>query len=171
MLPAKHIKITIVTVLSLMTACVLKAQDTLVYRIESPVDSTFIGESILNLLPSKAKGDAADIILNQSQQVASSLESYIQRNKEKPLTGYRVRIFFDNKQSARVESEAAMETFSNNFHGIQAYRSYQSPFFKVTVGDFRSKSEAMELLRSVKVLFPAAFIVKEAINYPVTPVI
>ena len=50
---------------------------------------------------------------------------------------------------------------------MAAYRSYVNPYFKVTVGDFRTRSEAMQLLMEIKSDFPAAFIVKENINYPV----
>ena len=42
----------------------------------------------------------------------------------------------------------------------------KSSFFKVTVGDFRTKSEAMLMLQQVKSIFPTAFIVPETINYP-----
>ena len=37
----------------------------------------------------------------------------------------------------------------------------------MTVGDFRTKSEAMELLSRIKYSFPSAFVVKENISYPV----
>ena len=78
-----------------------------------------------------------------------------------------MRIFFDNSQSARTESEATLKAFEAGHHDISAYRSYVNPYFKVTVGDFRTKSEAMQLLQKIKWEFPAAFIVKENINYPV----
>jgi hypothetical protein len=35
------------------------------------------------------------------------------------------------------------------------------------VGDFRTKSEAMELLSRIKREFPSAFVVKESIEFPV----
>ena len=59
-----------------------------------------------------------------------------------------------------------MGRFKGMYPGIAAYRTYSNPFFKVTVGDFRTKSEAMRLLQQVKGSFPSAFIVKETINYP-----
>ena len=37
----------------------------------------------------------------------------------------------------------------------------------MTVGDFRTKSEAMELLERIKHEFPSAFVVKENISFPV----
>lgn len=142
-------------------------RDTVIYHFAAAVDSSLVGSSIMEVLPSKSKGDAADAVIHQSSATADRLERFIRRNKERTLTGYRVRIFFDNKQSARAASQAAMDNFYKHYHGIPAYRSYQSPFFKVTVGDFRTKSEAMALLRSLKAdMFPSAFIVKENINYP-----
>ena len=60
-----------------------------------------------------------------------------------------------------------MDEFSEKYHGIPVYRSYVNPYFKVTAGDFRSKSEAMQLLQKIRQEFPSAFIVKEkSINYP-----
>jgi hypothetical protein len=53
------------------------------------------------------------------------------------------------------------------FHEVKAYRTYANPYFKVTVGDFRTKSEAMALLSDIKGAFPSAFVVKENISYPV----
>ena len=60
-----------------------------------------------------------------------------------------------------------MTRFKGMFPGVAAYRTYSNPFFRVTVGDFRTKSEAMQLLLQVKGAFPTAFIVKETIGYPV----
>jgi hypothetical protein len=36
----------------------------------------------------------------------------------------------------------------------------------VTVGDFRTKDEALRLFNELKILYPSAFIIKENINYP-----
>ena len=59
------------------------------------------------------------------------------------------------------------DAFRQKFHDIPVYRSYVNPYFKVTVGDFRSRSEAMQLLETIRRDFPAAFIVKEkSISYP-----
>ena len=60
-----------------------------------------------------------------------------------------------------------MKKFEALYHDVSAYRSYANPYFKVTVGDCRTKSEAMELLERIKHEFPSAFVVKENINYPV----
>ena len=145
----------------------LPVRDSIVYRQVPVADTTLIGKSIFDVLPSRAKGYAADVTIHQTEAVTAATEEYISRNHDKQIQGYRVRIFFDNRQNARSASAAALDNFLSVYHGIPAYRTYQNPFFKVTVGDFRTKSEAMELLRMIKGNFPAAFVVKEPINFPV----
>ena len=141
--------------------------DSLVYRHVSGVDTLLAGKDIFHIMPLKAKGDKADVEIYQSQEVASALRTQVESNSKRQISGYRVRIFFDNKQSARVESEEILKRLEAVYHDVKAYRTYANPYFKVTVGDFRTKSEAMALLSRIKGAFPSAFVVKENISYPV----
>lgn len=141
-------------------------RDSLAYRPAVTVDSLLAGRSVFDLMPSKEKGAAADVKVHQSQAILDGMKKHIANNPSRTLSGYRVRIYFDNRQNARGASEAAMDKFIADHPEIAAYRSYQNPFFKVTVGDFRTRSEAMELLQRIKTDFPTAFVVKETINYP-----
>ena len=50
--------------------------------------------------------------------------------------------------------------------GIGVYRTFESPNFKVCVGDFRTKDEALKLYHALKSSYPTAIILKETINYP-----
>lgn len=141
--------------------------DSIIYVPTTAVDSSLVGLDIMSIMPSKAKGDKADVNVSSSAAIAGALKSHIEANPERKISGYRVRIFFDNSQSARKDSEATLKKFMSGHPGIAAYRSYQNPYFKVTVGDFRTRSEALELFERIKGEFPAAFILKENINYPV----
>jgi hypothetical protein len=118
------------------------------------VDSAYVGV------------DVFDFDVRQSEAIAGSMKSHMAANPQRALSGYRVRIFFDNKQTARVESENTLKKFEKMFPDILAYRTYSNPYFKVTVGDCRTKSEAMALLRRIRKEFPSAFVVKENISYP-----
>lgn len=144
--------------------------DSIVYRPTAAVDSTLAGKDIFRIMPSKSKGASVNVSVSQSSAVAASMAAHISANSQRTISGYRVRIFFDNKQTARAESEAALKKFESLYHDVTAYRSYANPYFKVTVGDFRTKSEAMALLGRIKNEFPSAFIVKENISYPVVDV-
>lgn len=128
--------------------------DSVVYVRVPVVDSAYVGV------------DVFDFDVRQSEAIAGSMMSHMAANPQRTLSGYRVRIFFDNKQSARVESENTLKNFEHMFPDILAYRTYSNPYFKVTVGDCRTKSEAMALLRRIRRDFPSAFVVKENISYP-----
>ena len=142
-------------------------RDSVIYVPAPAADSALVGKNIFMVLPSKVKGNPADVRVHQSPEILSAMNSHFEANRGKSVSGYRVRIFFDNKQTARNESLAVMNKFSAEYHDIPVYRSYVNPYFKVTVGDFRSKSEAMQRLRRIRNEFPAAFIVKEkSISYP-----
>lgn len=143
------------------------AIDTVIYRHSSRLDDSLAGKNIFSILPKNSEGTASQVSVHQSKEIWDAMYAHFENNKTRGLSGYRVRIFFDNKRTARAESEQTLKNFTSQFPDTPAYRSYSNPYFKVTVGDFRTKSEAMQLLKRIKNEFPSAFIVKETISYPV----
>ena len=154
----------VILFLAALAASPLRAQntegeavvDSLVYVRAASMDASLAGKDVFNY-----------VTVHQSQAISDAMRGKVERNKDKRMTGYRVRIFFDNKQNARAASEAAMGRFESAYPGHGVYRSFASPYFKVTVGDFRTKSEALQMMRRIKADFPSAFVVKENINYPI----
>lgn len=141
--------------------------DSVVYRPVATVDTTLVGKDVFLLMPSREMGDRAGVKINQTEAVKDAMRKQVADNGSRTLNGYRVRIFFDNKQTARVESEETLKRFESMYHDVVAYRTYANPYFKVTVGDFRTRSEAVKLLERIKGAFPSAFVVKENIAFPV----
>ena len=149
----------VIFLFALLPCLTLRAQE---YRVENgsaQVDSTLMGCSILSVL-------GPGVTVNQSRTMRSALDSYISNNAAKKLSGYRIRVYFDNGQSARTRSEAIARSISNAFPGIGVYRTFESPNFKVCVGDFRTKDEALKVYHALKATYPTAIILKETINYP-----
>ena len=126
-------------------------------------DSTLVGTTIFQLLQQQASGS---VELNQPQEMEQAYQLYIKANGEKKRNGYRIRLFFSNKQSARIESEELEKEFQQQFPHIPTYRSYTNPFFKVVVGDYRTKSDAIRALNKILPFYPQAIVVKESIYYP-----
>ena len=127
----------------------------------SSVDSTLVGRSIFNLLPSREKGNKATVTVRQSPEIKEAFNRQVAANASKRVVVYRIRIYNDNKQNARSASESAMNRFKALYPGVAAYRSYVNPFFKVTVGNFHSRPEADRMLQQLRGSFPTAFVVKE----------
>lgn len=136
------------------------------YAEQATVDSTLMGKSIFNVLKSGNSGRNGKIEVVQSPAVAKAMERHIAANASKKVSGYRVRIFFDNSQNARAKSESVMGAFKAQHPGVGVYRDYENPYFRVTVGDFRTKRDATKFLNAIKWQYPSGFIVKEKIRYP-----
>ncbi len=132
---------------------------------QAKVDSTLLGVDILSLIGQKAAGTAT---VNQSYEIRNALSRHIVTNASTKLQGYRVRIFFDSDRTARSRSEAIAAGFSEKYPSIPVYRSHVSPYFKVTVGDFRTRDDAQRFASKLtnSGLYRYVFVVKEQINYP-----
>ena len=149
----------IIAILALLSGMMLRAQE---YRVESGssrVDSTLLGRNVLSVLGS-------GVTVNQSAAMKSAFDSYVSANASKKVTGYRIRVYYENSQNARNRSEAIARSSSGTYPGIGVYRTFESPNFKVCVGDFRTKDEALKLYHALKSSYPTAIILKETINYP-----
>ncbi|HNW49944.1 MAG TPA: SPOR domain-containing protein [Prolixibacteraceae bacterium] len=78
------------------------------------------------------------------------------------IEGYRVQIFQGNKDAAYQAKARFLSTYEN----MKVYVLFQSPDFKVRVGDFRTKSEALKLRNQLKNEFPSVFIIDDLISLP-----
>ena len=152
-------KLIIIAILALLPCAMLRAQE---YRVDSGtsrVDSTLMGRSIMSVLGPGVK-------VNQSSAMRGAFDSYVSNNASKKMSGYRIRVFYENGQSARGRSEAISRSISNAYPGIAVYRTFDSPNYKVCVGDFRTKDEALKVYHALKASYPTALILKDVINYP-----
>jgi len=112
--------------------------------------------------------DGTRLRIAQSDSIRVKVNWQAEQNRlsSQKMQGFRVRIFFDNKQTARAESETIASSFMALYPQTAVYRIYENPYFKVTVGDFRTRSEAMRFMLEVRKTYPQAFITREAIAYP-----
>ena len=106
-------------------------------------------------------------------QMSIFLDSLLEENYKKHLlmnsqnmgiAGYRIRIFSDNGRGAKDNQKRVRANFLSLFPELDAYSKYEGSYFKVYVGDFRSKSDAILLLERIRRKFPDAFIVEDNIN-------
>ncbi len=131
----------------------------------SLVDTSKVGVDIIYKLSQPGiRGNSVQIM--QSEEVTNALNNHLAMASRRRINGFRVRIYFSNAQQARNISLEVVEKFREIHPNTPVYRTYSNPNFKVTVGDFRSKSEAIRLLREIESTFPSSFVVKENINFP-----
>lgn len=69
--------------------------------------------------------------------------------------GYRVQVFSDNNiRTAKAEARKKAAAVAEALPQYRTYVSYESPFWRLRVGDFRSKIDATEAADEIKRAFP-----------------
>ncbi len=86
-----------------------------------------------------------------------------QRANRGTSPGFRVQIDFGQERNAVTKTKS---DFSVKYSTVSSYITYKQPYFKVSVGDFRTRLEAVRFLNTVKKDYPAAFVVAERIFPP-----
>lgn len=140
----------------LLAAVSLQAQEV---ETSAPVDSLLLGKSIFTVMGPGVKVD-------QSSEVRQAMTQYVGKNSSKPISGYRIRVFYDNSPQARSRSESIENSLMEQYPEHKVYRSFESPNYKVLIGNFRSKDEALRIFNALKKTYPTAYIIKDRIDYP-----
>ena len=88
------------------------------------------------------------------------------------MPGYRVQIFMEIGNDAVSHAEAVKGAFTAAYPELPVYLTYEQPYYRLRVGDFRNRVEAEKYVRLIKPQFNLAFVTADIINPPqkLTPV-
>ncbi len=112
------------------------------------------------------------ITVDEPEALTSRLRKNIQQQSEADSTekaqaerrnvsqssraGFRIQVFDDNNpRSARSEANRYRSLITQRFPEYQAYVVFNSPYWRVKVGDFRSRREAETIMQEIRRAFPA----------------
>lgn len=82
------------------------------------------------------------------------------------LEGWRVQIFFDAGANSKRRATEVQNRFTSRHQETEAYLSFKEPYYRVRVGDFRTRIEAEGFIQKIKGEYPNAFAIGETINPP-----
>lgn len=107
------------------------------------------------------------LTLEQDQRI----EQLIQRQREihandSTIDGFRIQIFMESGNDAVEKANAAMTEFQLKYPDIPIYLVFGQPYYRLRVGDFRTRLEAekahLELVKEYK----KAFVTSDRIQLP-----
>ena len=102
-----------------------------------------------------------DVLLKKQGDVNAA----IKKANARTARGYRLLVINTNK---RDEAIAAKTKVYTAFPELKAYLVYQSPYFKLKVGNFKTREEAVQYQKSLGFYFPkGVFVLADTIE--VTP--
>ena len=112
-----------------------------------------------------------DTTLNENKQITSINEQGIDALVHKyenilkaknGVEGWRVQLLFKAKQKEITQLKI---NFIKFYPEIPAYLEYEAPYYRVRVGNFRTKLEAIKVKHQISKKFPGAYPVKDIINF------
>jgi hypothetical protein len=105
--------------------------------------------------------------INQDPRFEELVKLHIRKNQQiNGIQGFRVEIFFSSEINARLKAQNIKNEFLSAYPDYNVYISFVSPDFKVKVGDFRTKNDALRLMKEIRGQFPKAFVVPDLIEFP-----
>ncbi len=105
--------------------------------------------------------------INQDSRLEKMLKWHVENNKKRDgIDGFRVEIFFSSALNAKEQALNKKKEFLSKYPDHDVHVKFTAPNFRVRVGDFRTKNEALKLHKQIQDDYPGAFIVPDNINFP-----
>lgn len=100
--------------------------------------------------------------VSQDAKISELLYKYKDYNRKREFTeGYRIQIMYTDIRDEVYKSKGAMY---KEFSELTSYVEYEAPYYKLRLGDFKSRLEATYFLQEIIPLYPGAFIVRDKIK-------
>jgi hypothetical protein len=85
------------------------------------------------------------------------------------MEGFRIHIYMGSGTEALDFAEEMKTEFEEKYEDVPAYVTFAEPYYRVRVGDFRTRLEASQFLQRINRKYPNAWVIKEKINLPTIP--
>lgn len=120
--------------------------------------------SILSKVYSQDKGE---VVVKNDARLNELIDKHKQLNQKlNTMTGYRIQIYFESGANSKTLASNVKESFITKFPEIKAYLLFHEPYYKVRVGDFRTRMEAQGFKQKIMAEYPISFVTKDDINFP-----
>lgn len=110
----------------------------------------------------------AEIQIVQDERISKLVNKHVEYSKENEgkFPGWRVLIYFDSGRQARQKAQEIRSQFMKDYPDMKAYKKYEEPFWKVLVGNFRTKSDALKFNEEIASEFKKIWVKQDMIEFP-----
>lgn len=111
--------------------------------------------------------DSEIVVIHSDPQIEQLLDLHIDYNKKFPsIDGYRIQLLMQAGNTALEEANKMKYGFEEKYPQIKTYITFKEPYYRLRIGDYRSRLEAMEFLEILKRSYPQAWVIKDKITFP-----
>jgi hypothetical protein len=100
--------------------------------------------------------------LDALEKKQASVNTATKKASSRTMRGYRLLVINTNKRDEAIAAKTKVYTY---YPELNAYLSYQTPYFKLKAGNFQTRSEAEAYRKKMASLFPkGVFIINDIIE-------
>jgi hypothetical protein len=115
--------------------------------------------------------DTNSVVIHKDPRVEAlakkqaALNAAIKKASARSMRGYRLLVINTNKRNEAIDAKTKIYTY---FPELKAYLIYQTPYFKLKAGNFRTRDEADRYRKNLNAVFPkGVYIINDTIE--ITP--
>ncbi len=110
---------------------------------------------------------AERLIVVQDPAIDTLISRHILMNASKNgVDGWRIQIYRGGHRTANEDSNKVRARFMDDYPDIPTYRTFDRPnWFKVKVGDFRTREEAAKAFFDIINKYPDAYLIRDVISF------
>jgi SPOR domain len=119
-------------------------------------------------LGSFAQSDTNNVVVHKDPRIDLLVKKQIEineittRNNRRSAQGFRIQVISTNNRTKAMEAKTKIY---QRFPELKAYLMYQSPFFKLKVGNFVEREEAENYLQDILQIFPTGvYVVRDVVE-------
>ena len=107
------------------------------------------------------------VIIDQDQRI----EQLVQKQKEihsadNTIDGFRIQIFMESGNDAVDHANQVKSEFETNYPDVPIYLVFGQPYYRLRVGDFRTRLEAEKFFQVLSKDYKKAFVTSDRIQLP-----
>lgn len=112
-------------------------------------------------------------MINQDPRVDSlillhrkALEVNLAHEEHDGIIGYRIQIFFESGNNSKNRAIWVKNQFDGRYPQVPSYIIFGEPYYRVRVGDFRTRIEADAFKKRIVRRYSNAFVIEDKIKFP-----
>jgi hypothetical protein len=117
---------------------------------------------LLSIVSLAATAQNDNVTYHQDRQVTELTDVYKTYNRKNDITdGYRIQVSFSNDRKEAYDNKSKLY---KDLPNEKCYVEYEEPYYKLRIGDYATRLEAYDKLRSVITKYPGAFVVRAKVK-------
>jgi hypothetical protein len=126
---------------------------------------SFSVQNIMN--QGRSWGEAQRLVIVEDPAIDTLVSRYIVANAMKGgIDGWRIQIYRGGHRTASEDANRVRARFMEDYPGIKTYLTFDKPnWFKVKVGDYRTREEAAQTFFEIMQKYPDAYLIRDVIGF------